>query len=264
MKNLIIRLAARFLRSNLGKTAFEPYFGQMMNISLEGLNYGNDYLAEKAERYLIGKLASSAGEGAVILDVGANMGMYSKACLEAFSLPVIYAFEPQQSTFKLLKEKLEGEVRLVDKGVSDRASSGVLYAVEGNNTLSSLSPRKHPRHHWEKRETIETISLDEFAREENLASIYLIKLDIEGWELAALKGASGLLASGKVDHIQFEFGGAMLDTQCYFRDFWDLLSSDYRIYRILCDGLVPIDEYDEKLEIFKGTNFLASRRDLAL
>jgi hypothetical protein len=86
-----------------------------------------------------------------------------------------------------------------------------------------------------------------------------LKLDIEGHELNAIKGAKQMIADKKVDFIQFEFGGCNIDSRTYFQDFYYLLKDKYRIYRILRDGIFEIEQYKETSEIFITVNYLAER-----
>ena len=108
-------------------------------------------------------------------------------------------------------------------------------------------------------ETITLTSLDAFAAEAGLTRIDFLKLDIEGHELAALAGATRLLASGAIRALSFEFGGSNIDTRTYFRDFWLLLgAAGYQIERIVPGATpVPITRYHERLECFATTNFIA-------
>jgi hypothetical protein len=83
---------------------------------------------------------------------------------------------------------------------------------------------------------------------------------VEGHELAVLKGAHRMIDRNAIEIIQFEFGGTSLDSRSYFKDFFQLLSPKYRIYRILPRGLRELKAYSEKLEIFQSANYLAIRR----
>jgi hypothetical protein len=69
-----------------------------------------------------------------------------------------------------------------------------------------------------------------------------------------------MIDGGKIDFIQFEFGGTDIDSRTFFRDFYFLLNDKYRIYRIVKDGVYPIRDYGESYESFLPTNFLAERR----
>jgi hypothetical protein len=107
-------------------------------------------------------------------------------------------------------------------------------------------------------ERVSVASLDDFCKRHSIRSIDLLKLDAEGHELPILRGASGLLRDGAIRAIQFEFGGCDLDSDTTLRDFFDLLSPNYEIFRILRNGLRPVT-YSERWEIFMTTNFLALR-----
>jgi len=109
-------------------------------------------------------------------------------------------------------------------------------------------------------EEVVVITMDNFCREHAIDRIDLLKLDVEGHELAALQGAAEMLARGTVRFVQFEFGGCNLDSRTNFRDFWELLSPRYAIYRVLRKGLYQVPFYSELDEIFTTVNFLAERR----
>ncbi|MGH2882640.1 MAG: FkbM family methyltransferase, partial [Solirubrobacteraceae bacterium] len=85
--------------------------------------------------------------------------------------------------------------------------------------------------------------------------IDLLKLDIEGAELAALRGAERLLAERRVGLIQFEYGLPGMAARVYLRDFFELLDG-WEIHRIVSDGTVPI-RYHERFEILYTANYLA-------
>ena len=89
-----------------------------------------------------------------------------------------------------------------------------------------------------------------------------LKMDLEGHELFALRGAGDYLAPGKIAALAFEFGSANVNSRTFFRDFWELLTPlGYTLYRMVPGGrTLKISHYDETLEFFRGaTNYLAVR-----
>ena len=108
-------------------------------------------------------------------------------------------------------------------------------------------------------ETISLDTLDNYCRNNQIGHIDLLKLDVEGHELAVLRGAKKILEDAGIDLLQFEFGGCNIDSRTYFRDFYTLLSPKFRICRVLTNGLWPIEAYSESLETFTTTNYLAVR-----
>jgi len=86
-----------------------------------------------------------------------------------------------------------------------------------------------------------------------------VKLDIEGHELAALKGFGRALNVTRA--LQFEFGGCNIDTRTYFQDFWYFFRDQhFDLYRITPFGAERIRRYKERDEFFKTTNYIAVRR----
>jgi hypothetical protein len=106
-------------------------------------------------------------------------------------------------------------------------------------------------------ERIVVRTLDSFCAAQGINRIDFLKLDVEGHEVAILRGAKDLLELGAISMIQFEFGPANIYSRTYFYDFWSMLSDKYYLFRIIPGGLAPITYYGEHLEIFLTTNYFA-------
>ena len=143
---------------------------------------------------------AAARPGGVALDVGANVGAYA-LLFGTWTRPGgrVYAFEPSPRAFDGLAAHvalngLGDVVRPVRAAVSDRAGSAAL-AAEGHHGTSRLVSGVPG---GEGTETVETVTIDDFcAREEIVPTI--IKIDVEGWELEALRGARETIARGGAD-----------------------------------------------------------------
>jgi len=93
--------------------------------------------------------------------------------------------------------------------------------------------------------------------------IDFLKIDVEGYELDVLKGANKMIESNKIKYIQFEFTQLNTTTRIYFKDFWEVLSEKYKIYRLLPNDLLEIKIYDPTSnEIFGYQNFVAIHKEL--
>lgn len=208
-------------------------------------------------------LAFLPHEGAVVLDIGANKGLWSRAMLREAGpcLVRLVAFEPSEHNWAAIETISDPRFSLARIGVADRNGSAELHMDEPGSGLASLSKRNldHVGLEMREHETIELTTLDSYAAAHGLGRIDFMKLDIEGHELAALHGAEGLLKSGAIRALSFEFGGSNIDTRTFFRDFWLLLSGHgFTIWRIV-PGRAPvrIERYHERLECFATTNFIA-------
>jgi hypothetical protein len=69
-----------------------------------------------------------------------------------------------------------------------------------------------------------------------------------------------MLSEGRISSIQWEFGGCNIDSRTFFRDFFYVLNDRYRIWRVVKDGMTPIPEYRESLEVFDTVNYFAELR----
>jgi FkbM family methyltransferase len=133
-------------------------------------------------------------DGATVWDVGANVGLYTllSAALVGPTGRVV-AWEPSPATFDILKDhvcanKLIDRVRLVQGAIADRRDTTVPFGTSGTDPTNRISTRignviKVPV------ETLDGYSTDTGSRPD------VIKIDIEGAEVLALRGAADLLSS---------------------------------------------------------------------
>ena len=103
-------------------------------------------------------------------------------------------------------------------------------------------------------------TVDKFCEREHIETIDLLKIDTEGFEMEVLAGAARMIKDDRIAAIQFEFGDMFIRSPYHFVDFWDLLSPEYDLYRILRSGLQLIKCYSSDLEIYKTANFLCLLR----
>jgi FkbM family methyltransferase len=156
-----------------------------------------------------------------VFDVGANIGHVSLLCSKFVGKEgKIYAFEATPTTFQDLNTILEaaqiGHVKTFNKAVSQ--SSGRAYFhfyPKENASWNTLADR--PLENYgidikpEKIEEIATVSLDDFCVDQKVPYIDLLKIDVEGAELAVLKGARKMLEAKNVGACLIEFGQTFYD-----------------------------------------------------
>jgi hypothetical protein len=82
--------------------------------------------------------------------------------------------------------------------------------------------------------------------------------------MEVLKGAVNMITSGRIDIIQFEFNEMHVIARVFFKDFYELLSQQYFLYRLNTDSLIPLKGYDTFYEVFKFQNIVAVNRKLCL
>lgn len=232
-----------------------------------GLGYGWDTPAEEARA--IFRLLPE--RDAVLFDLGAHHGEWSATVLRDWpgTVRAVHAFEPSQENCAWMKQFLIAQapdalrsLLIWPFAVSSNAGHATLYGDRPGSGLASLVHRdlEHMALAHEPTSEVETITLDDHAERHGIDRIDFMKMDIEGHELDALKGAERLLKNGMIRALSFEFGGCNIDSRTFFRDFWKLLTPlGFSFYRILPGAeLLPIRKYNEHLERFATTNYVAA------
>jgi FkbM family methyltransferase len=152
-------------------------------------HYHERYEAELVRRLL--------NDDDVFWDVGANVGYFTLVAATALAhRGQIVAFEPGKNAYQRLTANVSlnpyRNIQTLPVAVSDREGEAVLH-VAGDIADSSAS--LYPSGQTQVRpEVCRTVSLDHFRREEGVRPPDLIKLDVEGAEMAVLQGARGLIA----------------------------------------------------------------------
>ena len=132
---------------------------------------------------------STVRPGTVALDVGANVGSYSVLLGQWVGVGGrVYAFEPAPDVFDGLTRHialnhLQHVVCAVAAAVADRDGIArlTISPTAGESRLTALSDVG-------AREGVAVVSIDRFCARERIEPDF-IKIDVEGWELAALRGA---------------------------------------------------------------------------
>ena len=134
--------------------------------------------------------------GDVVLDVGANMGIYSMTGAQRVgALGRVFAFEPNSNARNLLSQniainKLTRAVKIISSCVGDYDG-----ATQFHETMDSAfsGMRATGRSSIKRIIEVPVITLDSFISRENLDRVDALKLDVEGFEANVLKGAALLL-----------------------------------------------------------------------
>jgi FkbM family methyltransferase len=240
------------------RLALQPLYRKLHALALVGMNYGGT-VYDAGDRIAILRTPSPSP---VVFDAGAHRGNYTQIVLEARPGATIHAFEPAPDSYQALVERFPSSVVLHNCGLSDREGESTFYADEAQSQSASILPqeRQHLENHagFHAVGTVKTRTVDAVCSEHGIERIDLLKLDIEGAELAALRGARRMLEERRIGLIQFEYGMPARSARVYLWDFFELLDG-WEIHRIVADGTVPIS-YQDRWEIMWSANYLAIPR----
>jgi FkbM family methyltransferase len=202
--------------------------------------------------------------GDVFVDGGANVGLFSlvaAACVGPTGRVV--CFEPATATCARLRRNLELNrfpwVEVREEALGESIATGTLLSFEGDGAgLSSFAPAQVG---GARAEQVRVATLDGLLGRD-ASVIRLVKLDLEGSELKALRGATALLATGpdlivelEPEHLRRQGSSAEELVRL-------LETAGYRVY-----AMSPSGEWNQPVSssdtITDGANVLA-RRDESL
>jgi FkbM family methyltransferase len=242
------------------------YFHKFLNfilkiiLKLQGKGYGA-YSYEHEVKFALSFFRGKSNP-LLVIDIGGNKGLYTKSLLAQYSEKdlKIHIFEPSRTNLDFLaKQNFPSNVMVLPYAVSDSAGEALLHSNLPGSGLGSLSKRRldHFSIDFDCSETVKVIKFhDYWISDLNKSTIDIVKIDIEGYELSALRGFEDAINSIKV--IQFEFGGCNIDTRTFFQDFWYFfVDKKFVLYRVTPFGLQLIERYRESDEVFLTTNFIA-------
>lgn len=193
--------------------------------------------ADRAERQLLREILFP---GAVAVDAGANIGIYSRflACCVG-SAGAVYSFEPAPENFSRLRSATRrfANVHVSQAAVGERSDLSELYIsdrlnVDHRSYRTELSERRVIQ--------IEIVALDEYFKPGQ--RIDLIKMDIQGYELHALRGARRVLADNPSAKLLVELWPyGLKQAGVNWIELIDALTSNnMTVSEITTHGLVPL------------------------
>lgn len=151
-------------------------------------------ITQQHHRELIPLFATLIAPNAVIVDVGAHAGQFSKLFASLAPRGRVYAFEPSAYARSVLKPALlvggRGRVEVAPLGLSDQAGDQVLHTPvkRGGGLGFGIAHLGGGPGGSDVDQTIALTTLDAFAEARGLQRLDLIKIDVEGWEHRALAG----------------------------------------------------------------------------
>jgi FkbM family methyltransferase len=178
-----------------------------------------------------------------ILDIGANLGMYTLLFSHWFPRAQIASVEASPINFQNLKQNCElnnlgSRVVLINKAVTDQDHSNI-EIIEGGSRSSVLGSRMDERSNQNiTGQKIETIRLDTLAMSLGLNKIALLKMDIEGSEKSALTGAQSLLDNRQIKYMIIEYHSA----ENYEYIVNTLSNQGYTVRGLMTDAFLPKKE----------------------
>lgn len=165
-----------------------------------------------------------------IFDVGAHRGDSVSEFLSLFPKSRVFAFEPDKDNFSRLSKRFSGEhrVQTINAAVGEADGRALLHCNNYDATHSLLPFNLQEINRWadasDFREVsvteVDQLTLDSLCVRQQIAHIDILKLDTQGAELMAFKGAAGKLSAHDIACIFCE-----VEFRTLYKDqplFWDI------------------------------------------
>ena len=208
----------------------------------------------------------------VIFDIGSSVGEWTDQVLHSRSNVSIHLFEPIPSIYESLIQNLaykinEGNLILNKMAVGCHEEVKNFFYYEQQSMLSTLYRREEvEKQGWLGIPTeifVEVTTVDSYCQQKGIERVNFLKIDVEGGEFDVIRGSESLLQKGKVDYVQFEYGGTYNDAGITLREVFEYLQRfNYTIFKILPDRLEYIPCFNERYEDYQWSNFLAVNHSL--
>lgn len=220
--------------------------GRGIDWDINGVTYRIDphyrhYLGQNYDASVAAFLRERVKPGELCLDVGANVGIYVLQFAH-WSAPTgkIIAFEPNPGARLILQKHVEmnrlaQRVRIVPAAVGETNGEDILYAAEADG-MSRLGEPNESLIGRVCEIKVPVVTLDDYCTSESLKPDWLF-IDIEGFEIAALSGARGVIKNhGKELKIIVEMHPSVWDSANTTRAKAEALIADLGLHAIPLTG----------------------------
>jgi FkbM family methyltransferase len=204
-------------------------------------------------------------------DVGANKGEHTIYFLKKASKSKIdfnvFSFDPFPNAIEIIKKKLSDhkftdKIKIIQKAKSDKEGKSSFFYDSKEQASGQNSLIDH--YMLDSKIDVDTITLDSFCKSENIGKINFLKIDIEGYEINALKGAKMLLNNNKIDYLQLEYNQTWIEAGALIKKLLDITKNNYKLFILRKNNLLSINNYHYVLDDFFYCNLLLVNKNKPL
>lgn len=182
-----------------------------------------------AQKKLLGGMGIT---GPVIFDLGGHRGETIRQYRARFPDAVVYSFEPFPDSLASLHKNFGNDpmTKIIPMAVAEQPGPRILYINDVDATNSLLPAAASSRRYLPGKGTkgsiqVDATSIDEFVESHRVETVHILKMDIQGGELMALKGAQRVLKEVQMPLIYTEIMFVpYYKNQPLLNDIWDFLA----------------------------------------
>lgn len=193
---MLVRRIKKYALENFRTSIVNIQGNEMILDSKDGMQLSIHGIHEPTET---NKIKNEINSGDVILDIGANIGYYTLMFARLVGKNgQVYAFEPEQYNFNLLKENITlnnyNNVQIEQVAVSNFNGKATLHISKNKTGMHRL----HQSVYCENSTEVDVLKIDDYLMKKNIKKIDFIKIDVEGAELDVLQGMINTIIQNKV------------------------------------------------------------------
>lgn len=171
------------------------------------------------EKNLLEKFLAQINPGDTILDIGANIGLYTlPSALKTGKNGIVHSFEPVPLWFDRLKDNLElngiSNATIHNIGLSNTTGTHTMTMKNTQGSGMGSIVENYDSHIDENKREMLTIQLeqgDSFLDKQSILSPNVVKIDVEGAELMVIKGLENSLKNESCRFLMCEVHPAYLN-----------------------------------------------------
>jgi FkbM family methyltransferase len=243
--SLVLPFLRYFINESFGLKPSRRLFGDIKIRNF--INFSEYHSCSRAVSSDELKFISRFGfDSGAIVDIGANLGVYTILLARKNPKSTVYSFEPHPAVFDALTDniRLNGLRNVKAENLAVAKSNGSV------NFVANCHSRATSRMTVSRDAgaiVANVVSLDSYAKAQRFGQISFMKVDVEGFETLVFQGAEELLTRAKVRVIFFEVcPDAARAAGFNPADAATILSNHgYRLHRITCEGELKAVEIEE-------------------
>jgi len=210
-----------------------------------GALFFGGYFEELEIRFFERRLAKA--NEFVVLDIGANIGLHATRWARVNRKGHVFAFEPSLKTSQILEGNIRtsapfGNVTILREAVSNYCGESTFYECQ-DNAYSSLKDTR--RKAVAGTITVPVVSIDAFVSRQQLNTVTLIKIDVEGLEQEVIEGGRETLKRFKPDLFVEIYKGEASNRDPDLT-VSDIQSIGYRAYVLINGNPVPYTKHNDQ------------------
>ena len=188
----------------------------------------------------------------IIFDCGANIGLSTIFFKWLYPESEIYAFEPDNRSFELLKKNIQQNnlknVHLINKAITGQEGKVDFYYniySPGSLVMSTKKERLKDNKHKKK---VDSIQLSKFIKKEKISRINYAKIDIEGSEKELIKDLEKNKCLKIIDKYNIEYHHKLKKTEDSLGSFLKIFENNNYSYQIETKT-IPLNEENTPQDI---------------